>query len=701
MGRRVQGFTLLELIIAILIVGLLIAIGMSNMRRGIASAESQGLAQIVAEELRLARQTAMARQLPVAVGFPTNGGAVPHCQSVYNVVGEIRPKLTRVSNYAGDFPKAVIFSSIWPLGAGAYTTAPPALQTNNDQPPPWPAGNDPLLIFNPSGTATSNGMARFNGDFHLLVSEGIVYGATAAPPGGSTLAFFNASSVSAAYTITVTPLGNVSVTGGVLNNGGVTDVSNGAGPMPALPAPAPVVPGPSNVNPVIDRITLNPTPPTMAGGVDAVVANEDHVALQVEATDADPDDPLYCRWTSPSGHFSSVADDRMEWNPTAGTAGTGAWVSHWEFTPPTADAPGTAYTLTVQVFDRENGAIVGSTTATRTIHKSTSDEMVFSVDDRGDGNCELVALNAEGDGIRYLTHDIHNQTAPQVSPDGARIAYLYQDDSTDTDMEYHLRLLNGQGERNLSFTLGNVTAPCRPLGWCPDSREFAAMHYNGALPEIHLVNLDGSGTTRIDPANTTVGEYCPTFNPTNPDQMVYLHGDGTMWLWVRGSVPTQITLQDASAAPVLPAFDHNLAWSPDGTLIAFSGSLTNPAAPEIWTATLPVPPLAPPLTLTCTSVSAGVAYNPSFSPPGSPLRLVYDSVSGLFISDLIAIPPPALTANAADLLPAFTPGGDRVYFYRPGAGLCTVLTGGGAQLTVARGKAPAGQDTPPWPARAH
>ncbi len=709
MGRRRKGFTLLELMIGIVIVSLLILVGMANMRRGVGGAQSQGLAQVVAEELRLARQTALARQVPVAVGFPSANGTVPHSQSVYNLIGQVTPRITRVSNYEGDFPGAVIFSSIWNPSSGSFTTAPPILTTNFDQlPPSWPANPDPLLIFTPSGTVTSNGMARLGEDYHIVVSQGIQYGATGTPPGGSPLAFFQATHVSSAYTITITPLGSVSVTAGVLNSSGVIDDRNGAGPGSAPRAAAPVLAVPANNAPVIDRMTLVSRPPTTPAGTDAMVAPNDQVLLKVEATDLDPDDPLFCKWTAAvpgDGAFSSLQEDRMEWDPTAGTAGTGAWVSYWEWIPTLGSLPPTSFTLNVVVADVENGVVQATDTATRQIAVSTPNEMVFSVDDGGAGNYDLVACNLEGDGFRYLSRTASNETGPVPSPDGARVAYLYQTDSASPDMYYYQRLANGLGARQIAGPIGNLTTNCRPIGWAPDSSEVAVMIYNGSNYDVQIVNLDGTVTAPAelspDPA---VGEYCPTYNPANRDQMAFVRDDNRLCVWVRGTaVPAVVGLTDG-AATVVPVGDSNIAWSPDGAQIAFSGS-TSGGPPEIWSAAVDLTAFPTP-TFVCTKVSAVDGrgdYNPVWQPPPALPRLAYDNATGVFTRDLALGAETQLTNAAGDRLPAWSSGGDQVYFFRTGGtpSLCRVPSGGGATVSLVRATPPVGHDVPPACMRFH
>lgn len=691
---------MLELAIGMLIAGLLIAVGMANLRRGVGGSQSQGLAQVVAEELRLARRTAMARQVPVAVGFPTNNGTVPHTQSLYNLVGEINPRMTRVANYRGDFPQAFIYSSIWPLSAGGFTTAPTDLRTNFDQAPAWPASPDPLLIFTPAGTVTSNGMAKLKDDFHLLVSNGIDYTGTGAPPGGSTLSFFSASRVSAAYTITVTPMGSVSVSGGVLSNGGVTDEPSGAGPGPAPVAPAPVMTTAANTPPTIVGTALFAAPSaTLPAGVQALVAQGDHVLLRAVATDPDPDQPLSCKWfTNPViGRFSSQAEAPMQWDPAAND-GRGGWASFWEFVPDKDDPPGTSYTVTCRVSD---GTAMVDTS--RTVQISVPDEMIFGMDDRGAGNFDLVAANLNGDGFRYLTRTRHNETAPVASPDGARVAYLWQDDVSNPDMFYHLRQANGMGDRRICVNpVGQNAASCRPIGWAPDSSELAVMKHNGANWDLEILPLDASAPTPVatDPA---VDEVCPTYNPVNRDQIAYLAG-ASLCIYDRVAPPPSpvVALTDAGGNTVVPTAGTNIAWSPDGTQIAFSGT-AGAGLSEIWVAA--VTPPAPGFAFTCTRMSDVPNrgdFNPSWRPT-LPLTLAYETSTGIFQRTL-AGPEVPLSAIPTDRLPGWSGDGLFVYFFRPGDSLNRLIRvpdGGGAEANLARGMPPAGHEVAPWSRRIH
>src|ERR1017187_6124612 len=78
-----KGFSLLEIIFAMFMVGLLMTFGMIYLKGGAASADSHSLALVPAEAQRVARQTAITTQEPVAVMLPTSNGSTPIAQSLY------------------------------------------------------------------------------------------------------------------------------------------------------------------------------------------------------------------------------------------------------------------------------------------------------------------------------------------------------------------------------------------------------------------------------------------------------------------------------------------------------------------------------------------------------------------------------------------------------------------------------------------
>ncbi|MEW6284304.1 MAG: prepilin-type N-terminal cleavage/methylation domain-containing protein, partial [Candidatus Eremiobacterota bacterium] len=296
---RLRGFSLVELLVALSVLMVILGLSLAGLGRARASATSRGLAEVVAEELRLARRAAIARQVPVAVAFPSAGGTLGHSQSLYVLEGEAVPRLTRVVNLAGDFPGACVFLGTWGVNGAALRD--PSQTVTRTQPwsglapVAWSQGtSDWVFVFLPTGRVTSNGAPLFDAEYHLLACQGLDYQGAGPPPGQGSppISYFAPRTVSLPLTIAVSALGEVSVLPGVVaNDGSVTEVST-ALPVPVSAAPPVLGPLP-NGDPRILNIDLAPRSPISGG--DVVLTEGDHLTMRVAA--ADPDgDPLWCSW---------------------------------------------------------------------------------------------------------------------------------------------------------------------------------------------------------------------------------------------------------------------------------------------------------------------------------------------------------------------------------------------------------------------
>ena len=153
-----RGFSLLELLLAASI-AMMVAGFRYSLSHGRESAMSSGLAQEVAEELRAARQQAISKQKPVALGFP--GGA--SCQSFYQLEGLSVPQVVRQIDYSETYPKACMFWGLWSGGtAEDVVAAGVGSQYRLADWQPFPSTN-PVLYFSPTGAVQSNGQAVYTG----------------------------------------------------------------------------------------------------------------------------------------------------------------------------------------------------------------------------------------------------------------------------------------------------------------------------------------------------------------------------------------------------------------------------------------------------------------------------------------------------------------------------------------------------------
>ena len=64
---RPRGFSLIELMVAVMLAAIMLSLGFTGLNKARTSGNSRGLATAVASELRLAREKAIAKGSPVAV----------------------------------------------------------------------------------------------------------------------------------------------------------------------------------------------------------------------------------------------------------------------------------------------------------------------------------------------------------------------------------------------------------------------------------------------------------------------------------------------------------------------------------------------------------------------------------------------------------------------------------------------------------
>jgi len=235
--RAVKAFSLLELTLTVGLSALLLGMAVVNLWPARTSANSRSLADSLAEELRLAGRLAIASGAPVGVALPT-GGTGPHCQAVYLLTGEQKPHLERVRSFAQEFGGTFVCVGTWPTGAGSWTRTAPQPMSNSDG---WNSvswvnpvrAQDPVLIFTPAGTVTSNGMPRYNGNFCLVTSQGVRYQATSVTGSGPALAYYQLQNLAKPYTVLVSPAGAVEVQPGLPGGGRHYACS---GPLAGYPA---------------------------------------------------------------------------------------------------------------------------------------------------------------------------------------------------------------------------------------------------------------------------------------------------------------------------------------------------------------------------------------------------------------------------------------------------------------------------------
>lgn len=553
-----KGLTLAEVIVGLVIFGLLLGLGVLNSRSAGKGAISQAVAESLAENLRQAREEAMADGTCTAVVIPSGGGTRPHSASFYRLKGRVAPGLASITRLDHEFPGALLFVGHWPLNASALhdstalntTVHPPTASNDNFSFGAWqaPYPQDHHFIFTPSGTVQSNSRVLFDGAYHIVVCQGVDYGGGAVEGTSSAVP----TRIARPYTVVLSLAGAVRVEPGLRASStslGVDEPFRSG----VSAAPAPSLPGSANQAPVITALEVFPEPytSTLPPGVDATVDLSGYLTLRARAQDPDGG-PLHCNWIVDGGSVSSGIRTRMEWNGTD-------WASVWEWRPPETAEVGDRFQLTCSVEDAQGSLVNELLGAAGVVEVIGVGDLVFETN--RDGNREIYAMNADGSNLINLTNSPADDMQPMWSPDGTRIAFVSNRAGL---QEIYVMNEDGSDVRKVSASTAlSVNLP----HWSPDGTQLVYAEVGGGAPFVWRVNADGS----------------------NPQQLFDNPGDGWVeksWhaggLWlacarsagVVGSAEDVFLMELAGTVvanlTALTGNDERPAWSPDGTALAWT-----------------------------------------------------------------------------------------------------------------------------------
>ena len=184
-----------------------------------------------------------------------------------------------------------------------------------------------------------------------------------------------------------------------------------------------------------------------------------------------------------------------------------------------------------------------------------------------DGNWEIYVMDADGANPRNLTNNPDDDMSPSWSPDGRRIAFVFDGKDRDGNRQIYVMDADGSNQRNLSKNGFDEWGP----SWSPDGKWIAFVsdrrgHFDPFDMEIYVMDADGGNRRNL--SNHPDNDTHPSWSP-----------DGKRIAFIsdrKGDVVNfDIYVMDADGGNQRSLTrnrhdDRSPSWSPDGERIVFS-----------------------------------------------------------------------------------------------------------------------------------
>lgn len=167
----------------------------------------------------------------------------------------------------------------------------------------------------------------------------------------------------------------------------------------------------------------------------------------------------------------------------------------------------------------------------------------------------IYRMRADGSDPTRLTRNEANDTAPAISPDGRRIAFV---SDRDGNREIYVMNADGSDQQNLTRNPAEDWTP----SWSPDGKQIAFASFRDNNWELYVMNADGSSPKRL--TRHSAADYSPAWSPDGERIAFVSDRDGNLEIYILEVATGAVTRFTND-----PATDQAPTWTPDGQEITW------------------------------------------------------------------------------------------------------------------------------------